>query len=644
MIDFGLPLDRAYDVDFSKPDWHHDWTVFQGTEVVEPTQLDATGDILEAHFNRTVDPRNLRITFTATMHGPRANGKFSDLSCHVGNICFCVGGRLNTFTGITTPTQKAQADGALIEVGKRHEITAEIRGVTCSLTVDGAVAAELTLDEPITDGDLRLYTWAGLASYHTFAMDTPGGLTPLPLHDSRAVREAKRRRLNATSLLWIEPRGKFLHECTLPGEGRDVGYFPAHPNGIQLSKNRCLLLYTTRAYAGNDDERSGIYQLRADTFDGPIIAEGWISKSITDWNPLDDGKQYVLQNGHPTAFGVPKGALIGGRRVAHENVFACLWRVEARWIDPDTGFMPDINALPQLKRDTQAVMWSQFRLNDAEDDIDFIQTVQPLRMAGYETGDALCNDPEVTRMNAGFVPAQPINDDFTEWANCNTVVFNSNSLDTGSAHDSGAVAPLRYRFNAKRGLYEWVELGPKIGEGTFEASIVRDGDGFIVASRRAAGDGVAWARMDDLFGPTPKITISHERNTVPLCVFRCADGVVRRTGGSVDTSPHGQFGRDPVYLIDVDADNGFAESNHRVIFDARGAHVPIPTGPLVDFAKVLPHLGGREQLILFRLRSAALNDPANPRIRVNEVEFDVSGIYAAKIYYREAHSPTWTFA
>lgn len=641
----ATPLERAYEVDFASPGWQDDWTVFYGTAVITPDALEGGGEIIEAHLGRAVDPRLLRITYTATMRAAGDDGRLSDLSCHVGEICFAFGGRLNHFTGITTPTQSAGgADGPLIEVGKVHEVVCEIRDRQCTLTVDGELAAELELPDPPTARDVRLYSWTGKPRFETLAIDTPSGQPPLPLDETLAKREAQRIRYNASSLQWIEHRGKFLHECTLPGEGRDVGFHPAHPNGLQLSKDRFLLLYSTRAYAGNDDERSGVYQVRKGSYDGPVLSEGWIVKSRTDWDPLGDGKQYVLQNGHPTAFGVPKGALINGKRVAHENVFGVIWRHEARWIDPATGFMADVRELPDLKRATQGVMWMQFRLNDAGDDIEIIEPAAPMRMVGYEEGDAFCDQPNVQRMNAGFISAQPINDDCSQWAHCNTAAFVDPKADTtGWAHDYGGVAPLRLKFNAQRGRYEWTELGPVIGDGTFEASVVPYRGSFLVAARRGKGDGIMWARMDDLFGESPRTVVVPPRNNAPFGAFLCPDGVVRRTGGRGDLSPYRQQ-RDPTYLVDVDPDNGFAESNARVIYDAHAAHVPIATGPLVDFGKILPHAGGKEQFILHRLRSAALNDPANPRISLPAIDIEVSGIYGAKIHYRDEMPGVWTFA
>lgn len=60
----------------------------------------------------------------------------------------------------------------------------------------------------------------------------------------------------------IEHKGMLIYECGIPGETRKEDVFPAHPNGIPVSKNRWLLVYATRSYRGNDDDNSIIYQLR----------------------------------------------------------------------------------------------------------------------------------------------------------------------------------------------------------------------------------------------------------------------------------------------------------------------------------------------------------------------------------------------
>ena len=195
----------------------------------------------------------------------------------------------------------------------------------------------------------------------------------------------------------IEHRGKLIHECGLPGETRADDVFPAHPNGIQVSARRFLLVYATRTYRGGDDDLSIVYQLRDGAYDGPVLAEGMLAKSVNDWDPFDDGSAYVRQHGHPVAFGVPRGALIKGRPAPNANVFVVKWRVCARVIDPATGFLVASGTHPDLSERTQGVEWVQLRLNDAEDNIEIVQPAQPLRQRGYEEGDAFCSNRRPAR-------------------------------------------------------------------------------------------------------------------------------------------------------------------------------------------------------------------------------------------------------
>jgi len=66
----------------------------------------------------------------------------------------------------------------------------------------------------------------------------------------------------------IEHKGKLIHECSLSGETRADLVAPAHPNGIQLSRMRFLLLNATLGFRGVDDSLSTTWQLRRDAYDG----------------------------------------------------------------------------------------------------------------------------------------------------------------------------------------------------------------------------------------------------------------------------------------------------------------------------------------------------------------------------------------
>jgi hypothetical protein len=50
-----------------------------------------------------------------------------------------------------------------------------------------------------------------------------------------------------------DSREQLLHECTLPGETRADGFYPGHANAAQLTRNRFLIIYSTRGWRGTDD-------------------------------------------------------------------------------------------------------------------------------------------------------------------------------------------------------------------------------------------------------------------------------------------------------------------------------------------------------------------------------------------------------
>lgn len=445
----------------------------------------------------------------------------------------------------------------------------------------------------------------------------------------------------------VEHLGKFLHACTLPGEGRDRNIYPAHPNGHQLSERTFMFVYSTRACRGDDDECSGIYQLRRGGFDGPVIKEGWICRTTDEWDALGDGKKYVKQHGHPVVHGVPRGALIQGRRVAHENVFVVCWRREARYVDPATGFMAYCHERPDLVV-TRDIEWLQFRLNDEETDIEILSPIQPLRQKGFEhSPDLRCEHADVRWMTQTFVPAVPLNEDCSEWVN--VIHVNSpghNGVNAPAVHNDPLVRimPIRFAFNKATRLYEWVSAGVPLGQGLFEASVARYRGSFIIAARQAAeGRKITWIRTDDPLGRdlNPQVP-NDEPNWFPLVLTTGPDGELRRTGGCIDLSPY-KSGRDPIYACDIDPDNGFRRKRVAVLFDGRVAQLPMRNGALVDFPKLLTHTGGSSQMFAHRVRSMYLRDPKKPDRWLSQEEIDASGIYWGRVHFDGEYPAVWRF-
>ena len=120
---------------------------------------------------------------------------------------------------------------------------------------------------------------------------------------------------------------------------------------------------------------------------GPVLREGVFSRFIDDWDPLGDGQPCVKRHGPPVSFGVPKGARIGGSPAPHANLFVAKWRRVARRLDLATGKMLHSKSDAGLRLGTLGVEWGQFRLNEAEDDVEIVEPPRRLRQKGYEEGE-----------------------------------------------------------------------------------------------------------------------------------------------------------------------------------------------------------------------------------------------------------------
>ena len=460
----------------------------------------------------------------------------------------------------------------------------------------------------------------------------------------------------------IQFSGALVETSGVPGDTRAEGAVPAHPNGIRVSRDRWLLIYSTRRFRGVDDDASIVYQLRHGGPDGAVVGEGLLARSHSDWDPLGDGFRYVRQHGHPVLFGVPRGALLDGKPAPHANVFVAKWRRVGRRYDPTQDFVEHAKAHPVERRKTQAVEWMQFRLNDAEDSIEILLEARVLRQKGYEEGAAFCSAP-VEWMNQSFTPPVPYTPDATQWADCNHF-------------DGGRIAALRYAFNAHLGLYEWVETGPFLsaeGQVLSEASLVRLGSPFAlsgnsgtpsnggatgnpssstgqtgswgewaIAARTEHKVGAAWSRTVNPFKQVPPPVFQEDLIcNGPFTVFMCPDGVLRMCGGDSQSSPHGRS-RDPLYIWDVDP-RTVATSNRRALCDSVEAGLPLraEATPVVDMCKLLLHQGNR-QIAAFRVRVRAIDHPYVP-VLLNEAERSASTIYHTTLTYSKSFPDPWGF-
>ena len=457
------------------------------------------------------------------------------------------------------------------------------------------------------------------------------------------------RAVESETIARIEPQGMLIRDCGLPGETRADDVVPAHPNGIPVSRRRWLLVYATRGFRGVDDDLSIVYQLRADAPDGRLIKEGFFSRTLKNWDPLGDGNtRHVKQHGHPVAFGVPRGAVIDGQPAPSANVFVVKWRKVARDYDPVQDFMPGSASDPEIEFRTQAVEWIQFRLNDAEDDLEILQAPRPLRQRGFETGPRFCAAP-VHTINESFVQAVPYNRDRTAWADC-------------CHFDGGRIACLKYTFNPRLGRYEWTDIGPLLGgtpgapvveatggkTGLVEASLAHWRDSWIIAARGGPGGGSTWYRTDDPFGPRAPSPVNpaHPKITTPLTAYVWSDAQLRLFTGDGGISPY-HNSRDPLYCWDIDPESGFRASHRRVIFDSVAARLPIRSAvsQKVDMCKLLAAQGG-QQVIVYRGSIRCFNHPypKNPQIpTASPAEKTICGIYYSRITYAEPFPDMWNF-
>ena len=438
----------------------------------------------------------------------------------------------------------------------------------------------------------------------------------------------------------VHHRGKLIHECSIEGETRKEGFFPGHINGMQISRSRFLLLYTTRGWRGTDDNVSVVYQIRDGAYDGPLVHEGRLAESIRDWDPLGDGKKYVKGHVHPLCFGVPRNAMVNGKVPPQAGLFVFLWNRGARRIDPATGLMLHASEDPRLVDGSSATEWTQLRLNDKEDVFEPVQPIRVLRQKGYDQGYPFCS-LDTRRMALTFTPPVRFDSKAEEW------IGSSGFTDGSEIH----VATMKFSYDPEKGLYQWTDTGPLSVSGLFESSVLPWKGSWIVSARvqqsfrSEFGGPVAWMMTDDPFNTIsepeyPKIPASRSPNTA----FLCADGKIRLLTNDRRLSPYGHH-RNPLYIWDIDPDRGFKAGEPAVVFDSVAKGLPIreESRPVVDQGKVFPHSGGINQIVAHRIRPVSINDPEKTGVVINELEKTLCGIYYGSLEFDQAHPGAWSF-
>ena len=447
----------------------------------------------------------------------------------------------------------------------------------------------------------------------------------------------------------FEHHGTLVAECQLPGETLADAVVAAHPNGLQLSANRWLILYATRQFRGNDDDCSIVYQIRADRPDGDVLTEGMLARSVNDWQPEGPGTPtYVKQHGSPTCFGVPKGARIGGRPALSGNLFVLQWRRVAREYDARTNRVEGTNVSSSLVRSTQVVEYCQVCLNAAGTDLEILQPPTALRQQGFADGPLPSSIQGSPVLKQNKQAAVPYTADATEWV-------------AMLGFSGGRYAPIKWRYDEQAHRYRWVQTGSVVLEASTryvgEAELARHQDYWVAAARTdsvrdhvRSGSGVAWVRLEDPFSSAPApVYPPHPPVASPVSVYACADGVLRYFGGSSTLSPYGND-RDPLYCWDIDPDRDFAATNQRLLYDTVAAGLPFrpETAPKIDMPKLLPP-DGDTQYLLHRvscISNAYAHVHVHPHIqvfpRIRPVEMASCAIYCGHFRYAEPQPPAWS--
>lgn len=452
----------------------------------------------------------------------------------------------------------------------------------------------------------------------------------------------------------LTSKGSYVLDAKLSGRSKADGYMPSHTTCVQASANRFLVVFGVRGFAGIDDERDVVYQLRTDAPDGRVIKQDFLARNVEDWDPFNTGQTCLKILGTPTLFGVPKNAMQQGKVPSHHNLFVIKWYTYGKVVEGDRVLIDE-----DLMSKTMHIEWLQCRLNDSEDDIEIIEPAAAMRQKHFgmdKPGAGLCakfcEQSDAAFMNHAMVAPVPYSEAADQWVEIDH--FNGGSL-----------ASVRYAYNAARHRYEWVQTGPLLEGKHTEACVCRvpetgsDGAGndggkadapveYLISARTFTnGAQTAWWRTADLFGPWAAGHYSEPATWGPRTLFTCGDDVVRIFSGSLAQSPYGEK-RNPLYCWDVNTDD-FSLSNRRVVFDfyERGLYsrgdkrLENSQGPMAGFVKLCPHQGNK-QLLTHRVTKAGGQADYSKGGDVEErAHF---GSYVSEFTFEKKSRQTWAFA
>ncbi len=451
----------------------------------------------------------------------------------------------------------------------------------------------------------------------------------------------------------IHSKGNFIDTCRLAGETKDDEVFPAQHNTVRLARDRWLVAFNTRGFRGNDDHRSVVYQVRGDTPDGPVLSEGFLEGPSMEWDAVGDGRKFMRLCTHPVVFGVPADAVLNGVTPAHAGTFAAVWARFPRVYDVARDYLLH-DAEADVPDGGYRCAWVQFRLNAARNDIDIAAPVAVLHEKSYSGDRPFCKHEDLTLMNCGYVNPLPANECGSNWVFL--MHWNRGNIDA-----RGCCSAVRFAWNGRTRLYEWVETGPLLDgpgdKGIFEGGIARYESDWLIAARIVprGSAGNVWFRVNDLFGEVAEPYLSEEiRSHAPRTVFRFPDGVVRVLTTDQAASPYARRGkpgvRMPLHLMDINPDDRFRVTCSRVVFDsfAEGLPLRFASGPCAHFCQLVCHAGGAVSTLTYSVRPKALRKhpvsyTGEYKGLVNEAEIAASGVYQSTVLYDEAYPSVWNF-
>ncbi|MHC4873338.1 MAG: hypothetical protein ACYTFY_15960 [Planctomycetota bacterium] len=441
----------------------------------------------------------------------------------------------------------------------------------------------------------------------------------------------------------VEYKGLITNSTNLPGETGEDHVRPNNPCALQISKDRFMLFFSTMSYYGIDDVLSAVYQIRKDSISGPVVKEGFLRKRQDNWDLGDlwPGFKAVRSFSHVKGFGVPLGAKIKGKTPVNENVFAVRWYSYPRLYNIEEGYFKTVPQLSGWVGYHQSLEWCQFKFNAEKDDIEIIQEPETLRQLGYEDSEYY-SSVEERGMNHGFT-VYPYNEERTEWVAMHH-------------HYMKLISPAKFRFNEKKGLYEWVESGPAIGNftcGHNEANIMPYKDSWIVCSRIIGGKYLmekqpfAFYRIDDPFTEKAGDPVFSEiKTTAPLTMYKCADGILRVMSSGGTRSPYTR-GRNPLFSWELDPDNNFSLNGEQVLLDIAKEDISIDDegGRMAHFCTAVNHTGGDTQDFIYSVRSCCLlnNDPAVGFRPMQPGYEEACGVYYSQMKYDQDYPAFWDF-